>query len=131
VRPGPRTSARQIARQKEQQKALTREIEQEERREEAERRDRVSRGIAEREQRDAQVRKQAQELSQHVIAARREAEDLHTDFEMACAALAAGTGSLGRAQSLQHERDEARRLVEIYGLAAGELAAEPALAGRR
>ena len=97
----------------------------------AERREREATAVRERAARDRRVRQLAVEVKERLVVARRTAEDAATDFEDACAQLAVGATTLVQVESLQFERDAARRAAEIWERAAGSVRADPALAGRR
>jgi len=117
-------------RKKAQRETLRRELAEGEQAEQAERQERAATALRERGKRDAKARVRAHEIGQERIAARNAARDAQTDLEAACSALAAGHGSIERAQALQLARDEARRRLEIWELVQGEMNADPVITGR-
>ncbi|MCW3063325.1 MAG: hypothetical protein JWN32_497 [Solirubrobacterales bacterium] len=124
--PSQRERERKAARQRHAEQAVA-----EAERERREREESAQRQRGEREERDRQTRARAFEVNHELALARRAAEDAQLDLEAAAGRLASGEVTMDRLQALQGARDEARRVLEIYGLAATEMGGDPALVGRR
>jgi hypothetical protein len=118
-------------RRREEQARVGRLLAEREQAQANERRERQVAAARQREQRDRDTRARAHELSERLGEARRLAEETDADFEHECSKLAAGTTTMAAVESRQFERDAARRKLEIWSKAVGDVQADGALAGRR